>query len=99
MNWCVDALLNFFKNSQLRLFVSGTLFTVAFVWMAITSYDVDKEVIQVFLILSFMLVGALILCGFLFSFVLRILRGKSEGMLERVSRGQKQAADKTDDDE
>jgi len=88
-------LLNFFKNSQLRLFVSGTLFTVAFVWMAITSYDVDKEVIKVFLILSFMLVGGLMICGLFFSFVLRLMRGKNDGMLARISREQKQAADKT----
>ncbi|HIG39113.1 MAG: hypothetical protein ABGY96_05680 [bacterium] len=77
------------------MFVSGTLFTVAFVWMAITSYDVDKEEIKVFLILSFMLVAALIICSLFFSFLLRLMRGKNDGMLERISREQKPGADET----
>lgn len=74
----------FFKNSQLRLFLSGSFFTAAFVWMAITSYDVDKEEIKVFLILSFILVGILIIGGFLFSFLLSFVRRDKEGMLGRL---------------
>jgi hypothetical protein len=58
--------------------------------MAISSYDVNKEEIRVFLILSFMMVGGLIFCGFLFSFLLRLLRGKSTGgLLEKVAREKK----------
>ena len=57
--------------------------------MAISSYDVDKEEIRVFLILSFMMVGGLIICGFIFSMLLRVLRGSSTGsLLEKVSRAQ-----------
>ncbi|MDG1206447.1 MAG: hypothetical protein P8N51_13850 [Pseudomonadales bacterium] len=74
----------FLKNSQLRLFLSGSFFTAAFVWMAITSYDVDKEEIKVFLILSFILVGILIVCGFVFSFLLSFFRRDKAGMLGRL---------------
>ena len=52
--------------------------------MAITSYDVDKEEIKVFLILSFVLVGILIIGGFLFSFLLSFVRRDKEGMLGRL---------------
>lgn len=52
--------------------------------MAITSYDVDKEEIKVFLILSFLLVGLLIIGGFVFSFLLSFVRRDKEGMLGRL---------------
>lgn len=71
---------NIFKDSQIRLFVTGTIFAMVFVWMAVYSYDVEKEVIQVFLIMSFMMVGALIVFGFLFSFVIRIFRSSNRGL-------------------
>lgn len=71
---------NIFKDSQIRLFVTGTIFALVFVWMAVYSYDVEKEVIQVFLILSFMMVGALIVSGFLFSFVIKMFRSSDRGL-------------------
>ena len=80
---------NIFKNSQIRLLISGTLFAVAFVWMAISSYDVDDEVIRVFLIMSVILVAGLILSGFLFSLLIRVLRPKDRGFLDELERKNK----------
>ena len=76
-------LIRFLKNSQVRLLFSGTLFTVAFVWMAITSYDVDKAEIRVFLILSLIFVGGIMVCGLLFSVILTFFRRDKLGMLSR----------------
>lgn len=86
-----------YKNSQIRLFISGTVFAVAFVWMAIYSYDVDEEVIRVFLILSIFLIGALIVCGFIFSLVFRFLRRRDKGILDHLNR-RKKSANKGEDD-
>jgi len=76
----------FLKNSQLRLLFSGSLFTVAFVWMAVSSYDVDQEEIRVFLIMSFILVAGLIISGFFFSLLIRLFsrdRGDLLGNLKQ----------------
>ena len=68
---------------------SGTLFTVAFVWMAISSYDVDKEVIRVFLIMSFLWVGGLIILGFFFAFLIHFFKPRKDGLLAKIENRQK----------
>ncbi|MBP18118.1 MAG: hypothetical protein CMQ21_04420 [Gammaproteobacteria bacterium] len=83
-------LRNIFRNSQFRLFLSGTFFTVAFVWMAISSYDVDGEEIRVFLILSFIFVGGLIVCGFLFSLLLSLRNRNKGGLLGQIDNPDKE---------
>ncbi len=85
---------DFLRNSQLRLFLSGTLFSAAFVWMAITSYDVDEEEIRVFLILSTIVVGILILAGCLLGMLLMLLRKtrRREGLLGKIEEIEREVA-------
>jgi|TARA_B110000503_G_scaffold110121_1_gene164820 type VI protein secretion system component VasK len=64
--------------------LSGCFFAVAFVWVAVRFFDVDMAVIWVFLILSVLLVGLLIIVAFLFSLIFRLFRRRSEGLLGSI---------------
>ncbi len=58
--------------------------------MAISSYDVDGEEIRVFLILSFIFVGGLIVCGFLFSLLLSLRNRNKGGLLGQIDNPDKE---------
>ena len=75
-----------FRNSQLRLLLSGTLFASAFIWMAVTSYGVSQAEIKVFLIFSFLLVSLLIVGGLLCSVLVRFFRRGKAGLLAQIEQ-------------
>ena len=64
--------------------LSGSFFAVAFVWVAVRFFGVDMAVIWVFLIMSGLLVGLLIIVAFCFSMILRLLRRRSGGLLDSI---------------
>ncbi|HKI73736.1 MAG TPA: hypothetical protein VJ998_03800 [Pseudomonadales bacterium] len=77
-------LLRFIKDPLVRRFFTGTLFALTFVWVAVRYFNVDQEVVRVFVILTFVVVGLLIVAGFFSSFVLHLfMRRKSGGMLDK----------------
>lgn len=67
----------------------------AFIWMAITAYDVDSEEIIVFAWLSVILLGILIVAGLIVSFVLWFIRKSrnKEGLLGKIESIEKETAD------
>lgn len=90
-----SGLLKFLRNSQVRILFSGSLFTAAFIWMAVTAYDVDEQEIKVFLAMSFVVLGVLIAAGSLFAvviFAVRRLRRSDDGLLAKIEAIEKEAA-------
>ncbi len=73
-----------FTDPLIRRFLSGTLFAVAFVWLAIYFFDVETEVLRVLAIMSGLLVLLLIGVAFIFSFVVKFFRRSNGGMLENI---------------
>jgi hypothetical protein len=90
-----SGLLKFLRNSQVRILFSGSLFTAAFIWMAVTAYDVDEQEIKVFLAMSFVVLGVLIAAGSLFAvviFAVRRLRRSDDGLLAKIEAIEKETA-------
>ncbi len=87
-------MLKFLKNSQIRLLFSGTFFTVAFIWMAMTAYDVDKQEIQVFAVFSVLLLGLMVVAGLLLAIVLFLFkRGRNrDGLLGKIETIEQETA-------
>ncbi|MFT7686380.1 MAG: hypothetical protein ACI9FB_001725 [Candidatus Azotimanducaceae bacterium] len=84
-------LLKILKNAHIRLLFTGSFFAAAFVAMAIYSYGVDVEEIKVFLVFSFLFLLAIMVAGFLFSFVIsiyrRLMRSRnSGGLLDNIEK-------------
>ena len=77
-------LFKFFTDPLIRRFLSGTLFAVAFIWLAIYFFDVETEVLRVLAIMSGLLVLLLIGVAFIFSFVVKFFRRSSGGLLEKI---------------
>ncbi|MBV1878066.1 MAG: hypothetical protein KUG79_10535 [Pseudomonadales bacterium] len=80
----MPVILKILKNAQVRILFSGSLFTVAFIWMAVTSYNVDKAEIKVFLIFSLLFVVGIIICGLLSSIFIGLFRRKKGGLLAKI---------------
>ena len=76
-------LFKFFTDPLIRRFLSGTLFAVAFIWLAIYFFDVETEVLRVLAIMSGLLV-LLIGVAFIFSFVVKFFRRSNGGLLEKI---------------
>ena len=53
------------KDPLTRRLISGSAFAAAFVWVAASYYSVSMNEILRFLIMSFVLVGAMVVVGFL----------------------------------
>ena len=77
-------LFKFFTDPLIRRFLSGTLFAVAFIWLAIYFFDVETEVLRVLAIMSGLLVLLLIGVAFIFSFVVKFFRRSNGGLLEKI---------------
>jgi hypothetical protein len=69
--------------------LSGCAFAAAFVWVAISYFDVDPQVVKVFAILCVLFVGGLMVLGLVFSFVLRLVRRNRHdgGLLDSIAAG------------
>ena len=99
-------MLRLLKDRQLRRFLIATCFALAFVWVAVRWFNVDRNVVYVFAILAFVLVAVLILFGFVFSFLLHLYMRRGNGMLSKIEEEEKalqeraeQAPHEDDDDD
>ena len=70
-----------FRDPLYIRILSGTFFACAFIWVAIHYFQVDVNVIWVFLIMSLIFVAGLVVLGLVFSVVLRLLRRRRGGGL------------------
>ncbi|MFT4720216.1 MAG: type VI protein secretion system component VasK [Candidatus Azotimanducaceae bacterium] len=70
-----------FRDPLYIRILSGLFFACAFIWVAIRYFQVDVNVIWVFLIMSVIFVAGLIVLGLVFSVVLRLLRRRRGGGL------------------
>jgi hypothetical protein len=60
-------------------------FAGAFIWVAIRFFQVDVEVVYVFLIMSMIFVAGMIALGLVFSVLLRLLRRRhGSGLLDTI---------------
>tara|TARA_R110002073_G_scaffold25714_2_gene84890 strand:+ start:10048 stop:10296 length:249 start_codon:yes stop_codon:yes gene_type:complete len=67
---------------------------VAFIWMAISAYDVDKEEVKVFAVFSLLMLGAMVIAGLFFSFVLFVIRKQTrrDGLLGKIEQIEKEVS-------
>ena len=73
-----------------RRFFLGTLFTGAFVWVAVRYFDVPTEVVWVFFVFSLGFVAMAIGGGVMSALGYRIWRHyrRADGLVDRLSRGE-----------
>ncbi|MFT7222003.1 MAG: hypothetical protein ACI8Z1_003626 [Candidatus Azotimanducaceae bacterium] len=64
------------KDPIIRRFISSSLFAGTFVWVAISFFDVDPDVVWMLLGLCFLFVGALIVVGLMGVPLIRLIRPK-----------------------
>jgi hypothetical protein len=67
---------------MVRRFISAAIFASAFVWVAVSFFDVETEVVWVFFIYSIGFVLLMILVGFLFVPFISLFRKKRSSLLE-----------------
>ena len=67
---------------MVRRFISAAFFASAFVWVAVSFFDVETEVVWVFFIYSIGFVILMILVGFLFVPFISLFRKKRSRLLE-----------------
>ena len=72
----------FFKDPMVRRFISAAIFASAFVWVAVSFFDVETEVVWVLFIYSIGFVILMILVGFLFVPFISLFRKKRSSLLE-----------------
>lgn len=51
------------KDPQIRRFISGSLFAGAFIWVAVTQFGVEMEVVWTLFLMSFVFVGGMMVIG------------------------------------
>jgi hypothetical protein len=77
-----------FKDPLYIRILSGMFFAGAFIWVAIRYFQVDVDVIYVFLIMSVIFVAGMIVLGLVFSVILRLLRRRhGSGLLDAIGNG------------
>jgi hypothetical protein len=67
---------------MVRRFISAAIFASAFVWVAVSFFDVETEVVWVFFIYSIGFVLLMILVGFLLVPFISLFRKKRSSLLE-----------------
>lgn len=60
------------KDPQIRRFLSGSLFAGAFIWVAVTHFDVEMEVVWTFFLMSFVFVGGMMVIGLVLTPLFRL---------------------------
>jgi type VI protein secretion system component VasK len=82
-----------FRDPLYIRILSGMFFACAFIWVAIRYFQVDVNVIWVFLIMSVIFVAGLIVLGLVFSVMLRLLRRRrGGGLLDSIDLERVEAA-------
>jgi hypothetical protein len=72
---------------MVRRFISAAFFASAFVWVAVSFFDVETEVVWVFFVYSFGFLVLMMLVGFLFVPVISLFRKKRSSLLEGTILG------------
>ena len=70
--------MKFLTDPLFRRFLFGSLFAAVFVWVAVTHFNVETEIVWVFFLLSFIFIGAMIAIGLVLSPMVTLLRRKSD---------------------
>lgn len=81
-----------FKDPLVRRLISGSLFAAAFIWVAVTHFNVETEVVLVLLQLSVGFVLLLIVAGLLLTPVFR-LANRRRSFLADLESGQGKKTD------
>jgi len=82
-----------FRDPLYIRILSGMFFACAFIWVAIRYFQVDVNVIWVFLIMSVIFVAGLVVLGLVFSVMLRLLRRRrGGGLLDSIDLERVEAA-------
>jgi type VI protein secretion system component VasK len=84
--------VKFLLDPLFRRFLSGSLFAGVFVWVAVTHFNVETEIVWVFFLLSFVFIGVMIAVGLILAPVVTLLRRKSE-FLSSLEQPEKESED------
>ena len=84
--------MKFLSDPLFRRFLSGSLFAGAFVWVAVTHFNVETEIVWVFFLLSFIFVAAMITIGLILAPMVRLLRRKPD-FLSSLKQPEKEEED------
>ena len=82
-----------FKDPLIRRFISASFFAAAFVWVAVTYFNVEAEVVWVLLIFSMLFVLGMIMIGFVGAPLVRLFRSKPSLLAQIEEEERKTAAD------
>lgn len=85
-------MVKFLLDPLFRRFLSGSLFAGVFVWVAVTHFNVETEIVWVFFLLSFVFIGVMIAVGLILAPVVTLLRRKSE-FLSSLEQPEKESED------
>ena len=80
--------MNFFRDPLVRRFISATIFASAFIWVAVTFFDVETGVVRVFFIYSVGLVAIMVVAGLVLFPVIGLFRKKRSSLLELVENSE-----------
>ena len=83
------------KDPLIRRFISASFFAAAFVWVAVTYFNVEAEVVWVLLIFSVLFVLGMIAIGLAGAPFIRLFRSKSS-LLAQIEEHERNAAAQSD---
>jgi hypothetical protein len=84
--------VKFLLDPLFRRFLSGSLFAAVFVWVAVTHFNVETEIVWVFFLLSFVFIGGMIAIGLILAPMVTLLRRKSD-FLSSLEQPEKKGED------
>ncbi len=72
------------KDPLVRRFISGSVFSGAFVWVAVRFFEVDTEVVWILFLFSFVFVGGMMAIGLLLAPLIRFFRRDASPLLSSI---------------
>jgi hypothetical protein len=79
------------KDPLIRRFISASFFAAAFVWVAVTYFNVEAEVVWVLLIFSVLFVLGMIVIGLVGAPLVRLFRSKPS-LLAQIEEEERKAS-------
>ncbi|MBO6658081.1 MAG: hypothetical protein JJ934_14380 [Pseudomonadales bacterium] len=73
-----------FKDPLVRRFISASFFAAAFVWVAVTYFNVETEVVWVLFLFSFIFVGGMMVVGLVLAPIVRFFQRDSSPFLSSL---------------
>lgn len=73
-----------FKDPLVRRFISASFFAAAFVWVAVTYFNVETEVVWVLFLFSFIFVGGMMAVGLVLAPIVRFFQRDSSPFLSSL---------------